>query len=82
MLISISARQGDIQLSKVKTRFKPKPGLFTESAEEIARYLLARGKKKALARLIFYANRAGSNLSAADSKRIDKAIRIIKRETK
>jgi len=49
----------------VKTRGGDLPeGLFKSSAENIASTLLKRGKARAMRRLNFYVNRAGSNLSS------------------
>ena len=59
----------------VKTKFKPKEGIFTESAEKIANYLKSNSKdlKQAMSRLNLYINRAGENLSEEDSKRLENA---------
>lgn len=53
-------------------------GLFTKSPEKIAKFLLGKGKKKALKRLTFYRNRAGANLTDADKNRLDKAAELIR----
>jgi hypothetical protein len=50
-------------LSDVKAKWKPREGIFTQSGDKIAHYLLKNGKKKAMRRLNFYMNRAGKNLS-------------------
>lgn len=49
----------------VKTKFKPKKDIFAKgSAKEIADYLLSKsGEAKAMQRLNFYINRAGSSLT-------------------
>jgi len=49
----------------VKTSWTPKEGLFKEkNPQKIANYLLKNSKDKgqAMKRLVFYMNRAGSNL--------------------
>jgi len=62
-------------LSDVKAKWHPKEGIFTKSGDEIARYLLKNGKKKAMARLTFYMNRAGEKLS--NRAELEKAKAII-----
>ena len=69
----------DVKLSDVKAKFKPKEGIFTKSGEEIARYLLKNGKKKAMSRLNFYMNRAGKNLS--NRSELERAKSIISNAT-
>jgi hypothetical protein len=61
---------------KVKTKWKPKAGIFsTGSAEEIASYLKSESNdlKQAMGRLNFYLNRAGKNLSPERKKIIEAA---------
>lgn len=60
-------------------KWHPPEGLFKKSAKEIAETLKANSKdeKQAMARLNFYINRAGKNLSEEDRKRLDKAKEIL-----
>ena len=59
----------------IKTKWEPKEGIFTKSADEIAKYLKANSEdlKQASSRLSFYINRAGKNLSSADKSRLENA---------
>ncbi len=61
--------------AKVKTRWKPPAGFFTLPADRVAvglaRY--SESYRQAMARLTLYVNRAGSNLSVADRKRLERA---------
>lgn len=59
----------------VQTHWSPTPGFFEQSAEKIAEGLKRNsdGLRQASARLNFYKNRAGKNLSAEDKKRLDNA---------
>lgn len=59
----------------VETKWTPKEGIFTKSAEKIAKYLKKESDdlKQAMSRLNFYINRAGSKLSAADKTRLENA---------
>ena len=59
--------------------YKPPEGLFKEPGTQIAKQLLADAKSagQAMQRLNFYINRAGSNLSEADMKRLNAAKKII-----
>lgn len=61
--------------AEVKPKFEPKEGIFTQSAEKIAKYLKSNSKdlRQAMSRLTFYINRGGENLSAADVKRLESA---------
>lgn len=63
--------------SNVDTKWEPPEGLFTKPASEIAKVLKANSKdlSQAMSRLNFYINRAGSNLSPKDKKRLDKAVK-------
>lgn len=56
----------------VKTKWHPKEGFFTQSAEKIATGLKRASDdfKQAISRLNFYLNRAGKNLSADDKSRL------------
>ena len=59
--------------------YKPPEGLFKEPGTQIAKQLLNDSKSpaQAMQRLNFYINRAGSNLSDADMKRLNAAKNII-----
>lgn len=61
--------------------FHTKEGIFQQSSDKIATYLLKQGKGKAMSRLNFYINRAGKNLSVSDRNRLEKAKRKIERAT-
>jgi len=58
--------------ARVKTRWQPPPGLFTESAAAIADAINRSSKSlsQAMSRINFYENRAGSNLSNATRKKL------------
>ena len=60
---------------KVETKFKPKEGIFTKSAEEIAKYLKNNSDdlKQAMSRLNFYINRSGENLSKSRKETLEAA---------
>jgi hypothetical protein len=62
-------------LGDVKEKWHPDEGFFTKSASAIATGLKGASKdlKQAMARLNFYINRSGSNLSADDHKRLENA---------
>ncbi|QRE00325.1 hypothetical protein [Burkholderia phage BCSR5] len=67
------AADGEKWSKKVKTKWEPPEGLFTESAEKIAQGL-KRGHtdlQGAMGSLNYYINRAGKNLSDADKKRLE-----------
>lgn len=67
--------------ANVSTSFKPPEGLFTKSGREIAETLLKAGKGKAMRRLMFYINRAGTNLSPKEKTALNRAKSIIEKET-
>lgn len=58
--------------NKVKTKWTPPKGLFTKSATQIAKVLHNQSSdlKQAMSRLVFYINRAGSNLGKNDVRRL------------
>lgn len=58
---------------KVKTKWSPPEGLFTRSAEEIAKVLHDESDdlQQAMSRLNFYVNRAGDNLSSERVKTLE-----------
>lgn len=62
-------------LGDVKPKWHPPEGFFEKSATSIATGLKGASKdlKQAMSRLNFYINRAGSNLSAEDSARLQDA---------
>ncbi len=57
----------------VKTHWSPPEGLFTKSAEEIAKTLHGQSKdlKQAMSRVTFYENRGGSNLSDSERSKLE-----------
>jgi len=63
----------------VRTHWHPPAGLFTESAETIARVLRGASADvgQAVRRLTFYINRAGHNLSTAARAKLRHAKRIL-----
>jgi hypothetical protein len=64
---------------KVETHWTPPPGLFKKSAAIIANTLERNSDDcaQAMSRLNFYINRAGSNLTAKDHKRLEAAKTIL-----
>ena len=62
-------------LSSVREKWNPPEGFFTRSASAIATGLKSASKdlRQAMARLNFYINRAGDNLSADDRSRLESA---------
>jgi hypothetical protein len=62
-------------IKTVKTKWKPDPKLFTKSASVIAKAVFdgAKNLQQAMARLTFYENRAGANLSPSHRKNIEEA---------
>ena len=65
---------------EVATSWTPPEGLFTKSAEEIARVVAAASKslKQAVSKITFYLNRAGDKLSAEDRSRVSGALKIVR----
>ena len=66
------------RLSDIKAKWHPEEGLFTsKDANHIANYLIKNSNdlKQAMNRLVFYMNRAGSNLS--NKSTLNKAKEII-----
>ena len=61
--------------NEIKTKWKPRAGIFTEDSQEIAEYLKKNSDslEQAMSRLNFYVNRAGDNLSASDKERLESA---------
>jgi len=62
-------------VAKVDTKWTPPEGFFSNSSTEIVKGLLAApgGHAKAMSRLNFYINRAGSKLKGEDKERLEKA---------
>ncbi len=60
-------------------KFHTPPGLFTQSAQKIATWLLANSDTvgQAVKRIVFYIERAGDNLSSDDKARLEKAKKLI-----
>jgi len=73
--LSFSVINEKMWSGNVSTKWEPKEGFFTQSAEKIASGLKRASKdlKQAMSRLNFYRNRSGSNLSAEDKKRLELA---------
>lgn len=70
----------EFQLSKdVETHWKPKEGIFTQSAEAIADYVASESEDlaQAMSRINFYVNRAGTNLSANDKAKFEKVKELL-----
>ena len=63
----------------VKTKWSPPEGLFTKSAEDIAKTLKGASKdlQQAMARLMFYINRGGKNIDAKRRKVLDDAKKVL-----
>jgi len=63
---------------KVKTKWHSPPGLFTESAEKIAKTVAENSKnlKQTISRITFFGNRAGVNLDASGRARLERAKKI------
>jgi len=68
----------------VETHWTPPEGLFTKSAETIVDALKKApgGLSKAMARLNFYINRAGRNLTRKRKKELKKAKEMVSKLTK
>ncbi len=69
--------EADEMLSDVEAKWTPPEGLFTEKAEKIANVLYKHSKdlKQAMARLTFYMNRAGENLT--NKTELEKAKKLL-----
>ena len=70
----------DLWSGDVKAEWKPPDGLFTKSADEIASIIQRNSKdlKQAMARLNFYRNRSGSNLTPDRKRALELAAEILK----
>jgi len=81
-LASKQRRVGKRWTSKVTkaSRYHPPAGLFTKDAETIARRITRDSStiKQAIARVTFYENRAGSNLTAARRRVLEQAKDLIR----
>ncbi len=66
-----------------KATWHPKEGLFTKGATEIARYLKANSDSvgQAIKRLVFYKNRAGSNLPPDRIRTLNRALEILRKQS-
>jgi hypothetical protein len=75
VLTSALKETADNWSEDVQTHWSPPMGFFDQSADEIADGLKRNSGslRQASARLNFYRNRAGDNLSAEDKKRLDNA---------
>lgn len=69
---------------QVKTSYEPPEGLFTRSAQEIADQLHKDSSdlSQAMSRLMFYVNRAGSNLSSERKKVMNQVKDILRKKFK
>lgn len=67
--------------AKVRPHWHPPEGFFSGSAKEIADGLVSVDPSKAMARLTFYINRAGRNLSAKDRARLERAKTLVHNAT-
>jgi len=77
---STQAEEKNAWSSDVETHWHPsKPGFFKQPAIKIAKGLKHHSKdeRQALARLNFYTNRAGKNLSKKDTAELDKAKKLL-----
>ena len=65
-----------------KAKWHPKEGIFTKGATEIARYLKANSDSigQAIKRLVFYVNRAGSNLPGDRKRTMNRALEILRKQ--
>lgn len=63
---------------KVKVKWHSPPGLFTESAEKIAKVVAENAKslKQTISRIQFYATRAGVNIDASGKAKIERAKKL------
>jgi hypothetical protein len=73
--VQLLKEASDMWSSEVDTEWTPPEDLFTKDSEIIANTLKKSSEslKQAMARLNFYINRAGDNLSSDDKKRLEKA---------
>jgi hypothetical protein len=67
---------------KVKTKWEPAKGLFSQSASKIADALASASEnlKQAMSRLNFYINRAGENLSADRKSELEKVKPLLRKK--
>jgi DUF438 domain-containing protein len=65
----------------VETKWEPKEGIFTKSASAIATYLANNSDslKQSMARLNYYINRAGSNLSTERKETLERAKELLRK---
>lgn len=73
------------QVNTVSTA--PPPGIFTKSAEEIARAMARRdvspkGLGSAIRMVQYFINRAGRNLPAARRRELERAKRILQKQAR
>ena len=63
---------------KVKTKWHSPPGLFTESAEKIAKTVAENSKslKQTISRITFFGNRAGVNIDASGKAKLERAKKL------
>jgi hypothetical protein len=67
----------------VETNWKPPQGFFSQPARKIATGLLtmSNSQAQAMSRLNYYINRAGSNLRDQDKERLERAKKLLMRES-
>ena len=67
----------------VETNWEPPQGFFSQPARKIATGLLtmSSSQAQAMARLNYYINRAGSNLRDQDKERLERAKKLLMRES-
>lgn len=67
----------------VETHWTPPEGFFAQPARKIATGLLtmSNNQAQAMARLNYYINRAGSNLRDQDKERLERAKKLLMRES-
>ena len=67
---------------EVATKWEPPEGLFTSSAENIAKVLHSQSNdlKQAMSRLNFYINRAGDKLSSARRRTLEDAKELLRKK--
>lgn len=79
--ISLEAKGGKKKKwsGKVETKWTPPPNFFKQSPAAIAAGLKKNSKdrRQAMARLNFYINRSGKNLTPADHKRLEDAKKLL-----
>lgn len=80
-LATTPSMEGKKWSGDVKEKWHPPEDFFKKSASTIANGLIkaSKDKRQAIARLQFYINRAGKNLSSSDRKKLDTAKGLIQK---